>query len=332
MNHFKRYIVFWLIILIFIPVLAGCGRKKTADPISESAIKLNTFVTIKIYDSQDRTLLEECMKKLDEFEYLYSRTNQQSELYQLNHRTTDTCPISESLYDLIQTGLDYGRLTEGAFDIAIEPVSSLWDFTAEDPVVPDEESIRAALPYVDADSIHLEDSYTISFEHRKTGIDLGGIAKGYIADQLKDYLVSQGVESAMIDLGGNVLCIGQRPDHTAFRIGIQKPFGDRNEVITELSVNDRSVVSSGVYERYFEKDGTRYHHILDPSTGYPVENHLLSVTILSDSSAQGDALSTSCFVLGLEKGMELIDSTPDVSAMFVTDDYELHYSEGFPRD
>ena len=131
----------------------------------------------------------------------------------------------------------------------------------------------------------------------------------------------------MINLGGNVLTIGGKPDDTPFHIGIQKPFAEQNETITSIPVTDRSVVSSGVYERYFKKDGKIYHHLLDSATGYPKENNLLSVTILSDSSADGDALSTTCFTLGLEKGMELINRLDNVDAIFVTDDYQLHYSE-----
>lgn len=164
------------------------------------------------------------------------------------------------------------------------------------------------------------------------GLDLGAIAKGYIADKMKEFLVSKGVKSATINLGGNVLCIGKKTDNTPFRIGIQKPFADRSETIAILDIEDKSVVSSGIYERYFEKDGTFYHHILNPDTGYPYDNHLVSVTIISDQSMDGDGLSTSCFALGLEKGMELINSLPDVHAVFITDDYQLHYSDHFQED
>ena len=161
------------------------------------------------------------------------------------------------------------------------------------------------------------------------GINLGAIAKGYIADKMKDYLLEEGVESAIIDLGGNVLCVGQRPDGSPFRIGVQMPFADRSETAAVMEISDKSVVSSGIYERYFEQDGVLYHHILNPSTGYPYENDLVSVTIISDESVDGDGLSTTCFALGLDKGMELINSLPDVQAVFITEDYQLHYSEDF---
>jgi len=145
---------------------------------------------------------------------------------------------------------------------------------------------------------------------------------------MKDFLLEQGVKSAVINLGGNVLCVGQKPDGTPFKIGLQKPYADRNETIETLNINDMSVVSSGVYERHFVKDGVNYHHILNPGDGYPYDNGLVSVTILSELSADGDALSTTCFSLGLKKGMELLDSTDGAYGVFITEDGEVSYSQG----
>ena len=172
------------------------------------------------------------------------------------------------------------------------------------------------------------DGNRISFSDNGTILDLGAIAKGYIADRLKDFLLEQGVTSATISLGGNILCVGAKPDGSAFKIGIQKPFDEQGQPLLIAEVNDWSVVTSGVYERCFEQDGVFYHHILDPSTGYPCDNGLLSVTILSPASVDGDALSTTCFSLGLDRGMALIDSLENTYAVFITDDYEIHYSAG----
>ena len=169
----------------------------------------------------------------------------------------------------------------------------------------------------------------IRFAKEGMQLDLGAVAKGYIADRIKDYLLEQGVESAIIDLGGNILCVGSRPGGDPFRIGLQRPFASHSETVATVEITDKSVVSSGIYERYFEEDGVLYHHILNPETGYPYDNGLVSVTIISDESVDGDGLSTSCFALGLEKGMELINSLPDVQAVFITEDGELHFSEGF---
>ena len=173
------------------------------------------------------------------------------------------------------------------------------------------------------------DPERVDFAKEGMQLDLGAVAKGYIADRIKDYLLEQGVESAIIDLGGNILCVGSRPGGDPFRIGLQRPFASHSETVATVEITDKSVVSSGIYERYFEEDGVLYHHILNPETGYPYDNGLVSVTIISDESVDGDGLSTSCFALGLEKGMELINSLPDVQAVFITEDGELHFSEGF---
>ena len=335
--------------LILCPaVLSGCsaqtksGENTAADsqePISATAIKLNTAVTVTIYDSNDKKLLTECMNLCDKYEKIFSRTASDSELYQLNHRelapvegTENTYQVSDDLAKLISEGLDYSELSKGAFDIAIEPLTSLWDFTAEDPQVPKDSLIQAALPKCDYHNISVDkDKNEITLKTDDTAIELGAIAKGYIADRLKDYLISRNVKSAIINLGGNVLCIGEKTDNSAFKIGIQKPFADRSETIAVMDIKDKSVVSSGIYERCFEQNGTLYHHLLNPETGYPYDNGLIAVTIISDKSVDGDALSTTCFALGLEDGMKLAESLDDVQAFFVTSDYEIHYTKDFQK-
>ena len=335
--------------LILCPaVLSGCSAQTKSEentaadsrePISATAIKLNTAVTVTIYDSNDKNLLTECMNLCDKYEKIFSRTASDSELYQLNHRelapvegTENTYQVSDDLAELVSEGLDYSELSEGAFDIAIEPLTSLWDFTAEDPQVPEDSLIQAALPKCDYHNISVDkDKNEITLKTDDTAIELGAIAKGYIADRLKDYLVSQNVKSAIINLGGNVLCIGEKTDNSAFKIGIQKPFADRSETIAVMDISDKSVVSSGIYERCFEQNGTLYHHLLNPETGYPYDNGLIAVTIISDKSVDGDALSTTCFALGLEDGMKLAESLDDVQAFFVTSDYEIHYTKDFQK-
>ena len=183
--------------------------------------------------------------------------------------------------------------------------------------------IKEALSHVNYKNIVI-DGNRIFLSDPKAAIDLGGIAKGYMADRLKEYLIKEGIESALINLGGNILAIGSKPDGTPFNLGIQKPFEKHGVTITSVKTVDSSVVSSGVYERYFKTDDALYHHILNSKTGFPYNNGLLGVTILSEKSVDGDALSTSCFALGLEDGMKLIQSLDGVDAIFVTDDYQLH--------
>jgi len=340
--------IFAASLLLSSAAFSGCSLKANTaensdagsqEPVSATAIKLNTAVTVTIYDSQDRELLTECMNLCDKYEKIFSRTASDSELYQLNHReltpvagTEDTFQISDPLAELIRKGLYYSKLSEGAFDIAIEPLTSLWDFTAEDPQVPEDRLIQKALTKCDYHNVSVSDNNEVILKTEDTAIELGAIAKGYIADRLKDYLISQGVKSAIINLGGNVLCIGGKPNDSSFKIGIQKPFADRSETIAVMDIKDKSVVSSGVYERCFEQDGTLYHHLLNPRTGYPYDNGLIAVTIISDESVDGDALSTTCFALGLEDGMKLAESLDNVQAFFVTSDYEIHYTKDFQKE
>ena len=320
----------------FLPaVLFFCGcSQKTAEPISITDFKLNTVVKVTVYDSQDTSLLDESMAICDKYEKIFSRTLTDSELYKLNHRqipvlegTTDTYPVSESLAELISKGLHYCELSNGAFDIAIEPLTSLWDFTAETPSVPDDSLIREAVSRCNYKNVSV-DQQNITLHTEDTTLELGAIAKGYIADKIKEYLISQNVKSAIINLGGNVLCIGNKSNGTPFKIGIQKPFADRNETIATMDITDKSVVSSGIYERCFEENGILYHHILNPQTGYPYDNDLVAVTIITDRSADGDALSTTCFALGLEKGLAFAEAQ-NVQAFFVTKDYEIYYTKDF---
>ena len=308
------------------------SRRPQAVPISAAAFKLNTVVTVTLYDSQDQEILDGALALCDEYERIFSRTLEESELYRLNAgelpEEDGGYTLSDPMAELTAAGLYYGELSDGAFDISIAPVSSLWDFTSGEGSVPDSGAIAAALELVDYRDVSLEGD-EIRFAKEGMQLDLGAVAKGYIADRIKDYLLEQGVESAIIDLGGNILCVGSRPGGDPFRIGLQRPFASHSETVATVEITDKSVVSSGIYERYFEEDGVLYHHILNPETGYPYDNGLVSVTIISDESVDGDGLSTSCFALGLEKGMELIDSLPDVQAVFITEDGELHFSEGF---
>ena len=352
----SRFFYLILCTVLVCPILLFTGCQNTTgtstatekEPISISSIKLNTAIQITIYDSQDKSLLDDCLALCDRYELIFSRTNENSELYKLNHRkdtsdkdpnadgqtipypisgTADTWHISEDLASLLSQGLSITRESDGAFDIAIAPLTSLWDFTAEDPKVPDDAAIQKALPLCSSDGVTIDDQ-DITLPSDDIQFDVGAIAKGYIADRMKDLLVKKGVNSAIINLGGNVLCIGSKPDGTPFKVGIQKPFADRNETEAVMDITGKSVVSSGIYERCFKQNGKLYHHILNPKTGFPYDNSLISVTIISDQSVDGDALSTTCFALGLEDGLKFAEKK-GVQAVFITEDYELHYTDGF---
>ena len=325
-----KKINFILFLLCFSNIfLYGCTKKM--EPVTKTGFYLNTVISITLYDTTDTSLIDGAFAVCDSYEKLLSRTLEGSDIWNINHSNGTPTTVSAETADLIQTALTYCDITDGSVDITLAPLSDLWDFSSDKPKkVPADYEINALLPNVDYRTVQVQDN-VVTLTNKKAAIDLGFIAKGFIADKIKSYLLEQGVTSAVINLGGNVLTIENKPDQTHFTIGIQKPFDDRNTSITQVSISDSSVVSSGVYERYFEQGGMLYHHILNPATGYPYNNHLLGVTILSNTSTEGDGLSTSCFALGLEKGMTLIESLPNVEAVFITDDYTLHYSSGYPK-
>ncbi len=338
------YKLFPLTILLFVLCLfaVGCDRKAYSQEksqeegfLSRSDFLLNTIVTVQLYDKQEPSILDSCFDLIRHYELIYSRTNPASELAVLNNKSfleekpqESTYNISFELADLIEEGLFYSRLSQGAFDITIAPITELWNFQTKSPRLPKMKALQEALLLVDYRNISLSGNQ-IAFARQGVRIDLGAIAKGYIADRVKDFLIKKGVRSAIINLGGNILCIGSKPDQTPFRIGIQKPCAERNETIAVMDIQNLSIVSSGVYERSFQLNGKLYHHILDPSTGFPRRSGLLAVTIISKKSVEGDGLSTTCFSLGLKKGTKLIESLPDTYAVFITEDGRVHYTKGF---
>lgn len=311
-----------LLLLSATLMLTGCTNP-VKEPIEKTGIHFDTVINIKLYDTDNTDLLENCFKFCNDFEQTISRTLEVSEIYQINHAEGKPIEVSDVTIELIQKGIEYGELTNGKFDITIAPLSELWDFKNNPGKLPTQNEIDEALSHVNYKNIIIEGN-TVTLTDPKAAIDLGGIAKGYMADQLKEYLISEGVNSGLINLGGNMLAIGTKPDGSDFNIGIQKPFDKQGTAITSVKTNDSSVVSSGVYERYFEFNDRIYHHILDTETGFPYDNGLLSVTILSPESVDGDALSTACFALGLDEGMKLINSLENTEAIFITNDYALH--------
>lgn len=312
--------------ILLIVMLISCSSPQKSEKLTVTGIYFDTVIQIDAWGTKASTL-EHCKTICEDYENLFGNKIETSEISKINASAGNPVKVSEETLELISRGIDYCELSGGKFDITIAPLSDLWNFT-DNPKgnLPEQSAIEEARSHVGYKTIQVDkDSCTVTLNDPQAKIDLGGIAKGYIADRLKAYLKSEGVEHALINLGGNVLALGTAYDGTPFRIGIQKPFDEQNSTIDILEIEDRSVVSSGIYQRYFEKDGTIYHHILNPETGYPYSNNLLQATIISDRSMDGDALSTCCFALGLKDGSTLIESLDHVQAIFVTEDYQLHY-------
>lgn len=349
-----KRLLYGVTFLIISLVITSCANQTSRKPVSQTGFAFDTVVTITIYDGHKTDVINQCFALCEQYESLFSATQEGSEVWNINHSNGGTTAVSYDTASLIQSALYYCDQSQGALDLTLRPVAEEWDISGQMKhsgahadyayYIPSGQTLSELLSHVNYRNVILTDDdgneigyrdplsednrYFVTLMDKQSAIDLGFIAKGYIADRLKAYLLSEGVESAIISLGGNVLLTGGKPDGSPFTVGLQKPFGAVGEVLTTIRETDMSVVSSGCYERYFvtdgnEKDRTIYHHIFDATTGYPVQNDLLGVTILSDSSMEGDALSTYCYLLGLEKGLEYIRSLDNVEALFVTKEYEI---------
>ncbi len=327
-NNDKRKKIMLALILSAIIVLISFIYNNyiaKAEPISKSDFLFNTIVEIQLNDSTDESLIDDCFALGERYEQYFSRTRADSDISKINHAGGAPVEVHAETAALIRAGIEYGTLSEGAFDITIGALSDLWDIPNNQSTVPAQADIARALATVGYEQIEISGN-TVTLENPDAMLDLGGIAKGYAADQMKAYLNENGVHEGFINLGGNVLTLGEKKKGP-YRIGIQKPFDEGGATITTVEISDQSVVTSGRYERYFEKDGRIYHHILNPTDGYPYESGLNGVTIISDSSMEGDALSTICFALGMEKAKALLSAMPNVDAVFIDENNRLHYMD-----
>ena len=326
----KKTVLKLVLVYITCIFLTGCSRN--IEPVSKSGFYFDTVITVTLYDTEQIDLLDDCFSLAKKYENLFSKTIETSDVYKINHSNGEATVVDKETLYLIEKAVFYAKLSDGAIDPTVLPLSDLWAF-GENETVPDIDAVALALSNVNYENIIIDNAASsVTLKGPNAGIDLGFIAKGYIADKMKEYLTSKGVKSGLINLGGNLLTIGEKPNKTSYLLGIKKPFSKDNSTIKNVSVKDKSLVTSGIYERCFYENDILYHHILDTKTGYPISNELLSVTILSDSSMEGDAYSTMCLCLGLKEGMELIEATEGLEALFITDDMKLHYSSGFPKN
>lgn len=310
-------------ILVFV-LLSGCGGR--VQVWSEDAFLLDTMVSVSYYDPADREAVLGALDLCRDYALLFSRTDPDSELCRLN--AAGTLEASDDLLTVLEAALAECRDSGGRFDITLGGVSALYDFNGDSPSPPEPAALASALAHVDYRKIRI-DGHTVTLDDPDAVIDLGAAAKGYIADAMKDYLLAQGVEHAILDLGGNILTLGGRPDGQPFRIAIRMPERDSSQLAATLAVTEESVVTSGVYQRSFEAEGRLWHHLLDPDSGEPIDNGLRSVSVVGPCSLDCDILSTACFALGLEAGLEHINALADYEALFITEDGALHMSQGF---
>ena len=315
----KHFISAMLSALLF---LTGCSAESSPEPVQGTFFAMDTVMDFTIYGESG--LIDQSESLIASLESLVSVTDADSELYAINQTGSGT--LTGKASSLMEQALEICRRTDGALDLSIYPIVRAWGFTTGSYQVPDEAEIQALLPLVDYRKIQYDaaDGDVTLPEGMK--IDLGSVAKGYAGQLAAQMLREHGVQSALLNLGGNVQTVGAKPDGSPWQIGIKDPQGE--DAMMVLSVEDQAVVTSGGYERYFEQDGQTYWHIMDPSTGHPADSGLISVTIVGDEGVVCDGLSTALFVMGLEKAADLWAQSGDFEAVFVTASGEVYITEG----
>lgn len=315
----KYFISAMLSALLF---LTGCSAESSPEPVQGTFFAMDTVMDFTIYGESG--LIDQSESLIASLESLVSVTDADSELYAINQTGSGT--LTGKASSLMEQALEICRRTDGALDLSIYPIVRAWGFTTGSYQVPDEAEIQALLPLVDYRKIQYDAATGTVTLPEGMEIDLGSVAKGYAGQLAAQMLREHGVQSALLNLGGNVQTVGAKPDGSPWQIGIKDPQGE--DAMMVLSVEDQAVVTSGGYERYFEQDGQTYWHIMDPSTGHPADSGLISVTIVGDEGVVCDGLSTALFVMGLEKAADLWAQSGDFEAVFVTASGEVYITEG----
>lgn len=308
-------------IFLILILLAGCSEK----PQERTIFAMDTVMSISAYTQQ--SVIQKAVDRIYELESYFDANSSDSPVAQLNSK--GKIGANKDMLLLLTRAKEISRKTEGAFDPTIYPLVKKWGFISKEYNVPDKEEIDSLLNNVDYNSIVI-DNNEISLINQATEIDLGAIAKGYTSQQVIDLFKAQGVTSGIISLGGNVYALGTRQDGKKWRVGIQAP--DSEEYVGVISVSDKAVITSGGYQRFFEKDGVKYHHILNPYTGYPANAGLKSVTVVSDDGTMADALSTAIYVMGYDKAVDYWKSEDNFDMILIDDENEIYVTKGIAED
>lgn len=302
-------------------------NQKMADRHEATTFAMDTVMTFTVIHEDGEEIIIDAEQEIRRLENLLSVTMENSDVAKLNAAAgKEAVKVSEDTKYLLETGKSLGEQTGGAFDIAISPIVKAWGFTEEEHHVPARAELDALLPLTDPADVILENG-TAYLRKEGMAVDLGGIAKGYASDRVAALLKEKGVESAIISLGGNVYGVGTKPDGEKWEVALANPL-NADDYCGLISIENQAVVTSGGYQRYFEENGKKYHHIIDPATGCPAESGLLSVTIICESGTMADVLSTALYVMGLDKALEYWQNTDGFEAIFVTEDGEVVATEG----
>ena len=323
----KRLLIFILIFIVVTISFTGCTISKKNNISTRTEFLMDTVITLKIYDGQNKKAIDKAIERLKEIENRMSKTIDTSDISLINKNAgIKPVKVNEDVYYVIEKAKSFAEISEGAYEPTIGPLVELWNITGTDEKrqsMPSKEEIEEKKDLVDYNDLILMEDNQVYLKRKGMKLDLGGIVKGYAADEVKRIFLENGVKSAIIDLGGNIYVLGKNPSGEYWKIGIQDPFTFKENYIGILNIRDSSIVTSGDYERFFVYKGERYHHIIDVKTGYPSKNEVSAVSIISDKSIDGDALSTALFVMGVEEGSKLIKSLEDIDAIFITKEKEI---------
>ncbi len=330
-----------LIVLTFLGI-AGVNIldwfQDSPQQITYERILMDTHVELTFYTEKDEEKSDQIAQKtfaeMQKLEEMFDRGRESSEIWEINENAgQEPVTVANEVLGLIEDSLYYGEKTRGAFDITIAPVMDLWGFYGNDPQLPDRREIEEKLNSVDYRWVELDTAEgTVFLPREGMALDLGGIAKGYVVDRGMEVLKEEGIEHAFVNAGGDIRVIGGKPgeDDPLWKIGIPHPGSEgvrRDRLAARVPLHSSAIATSGDYERFFEKEGERYHHILDPATGYPADE-LSGVTVIASEAVEADILSTSIFVMGRQEGMELVEELEEVEAVLITPDDEIYYSSG----
>lgn len=321
------------VLTVMIIPQTGCGKK--TEPVTKESFYFDTVCQVTVYDmknmSEDnaKDVIGKAFSQCEKYEKLLSKTKRGSDIYKINHAAGKAVQCDGITIEVIKKGLEYSKLTNGKFDITIGKAQDTWDFHNHKSKPPAKEKLAKAMKYVDYKQVRVNGN-KVQMGTSKGEIDLGAVAKGYIADGIAKYLKEQGVTSAIISLGGNIECVGNKGGKP-FNIGIEKPFSERSDIVGACDVDNETIVTSGIYERYIKYKGKKYHHILDSKTGMPVDSDVVGVSIKSDFGHSGDCdgLSTTCLILGSKEGKRLIEKMKGYEALFILKNGKLVRTKGF---
>lgn len=318
----RKVCCFLISLALILTLCTGCAPK----PYSKTIFAMDTVMTLTAYGENAQDAVEAAVARLFEMDALFSVTNPKSEIATLNAADGADVTVSPEVYGLLETAVAYSEKFAGYFDITISPIVALWGFYSDVFAVPDAAAVQDALTQVDYHFVNLKSDLTVSLDGGAQ-IDLGAIAKGYAAEQVREVFANYGVQNALIDLGGNILALGSKQGAASWRVAVRDPF-DSAAQLCILAVSNQALVTSGSYQRYFEQDGVRYHHIMSPETGEPAESDLISVTVITDDALYADTLSTALFVMGSDRAAAYWRSSHDFEAVFVRTSGEILCTPG----